>query len=208
MTAISSPAKDIFESKESGSTQTAGSADSIENLLGVVKASKVLSALYDQANQVQITAINRPLKVKFGPPDMESDAIYYSEKGKILLSKDRPFNERVSMLVFEMLNALSRNEFLKIQNAMYQGQITSPEIYAYSVELLEYQNLQKYWQIRTFCAKQEGWVFPEFYKEYDNFDAYLKDQIAGGHTEIYIQRFKEVQEKFKAAAILTALKSS
>jgi hypothetical protein len=125
----------------------------------------------------------------------------------ISVCREMSLGRQVHVFLFELCNAQRQAAFKKIWNELDAGKIASSEVYALNLEYLEFLNCSQHDKIIKESIQNKFWTsgMEKYLYSYGSSDwhLYLKNQIANGHYQAYINDYemhsksKKEQKEFK-----------
>lgn len=109
----------------------------------------------------------------------------------------------LSMIVFELTNLLHYPRITQVHNKVLSGLINDATTYAHEVEKIEYRGVKISHDVLRQCIKERDWsssilLFPNKHTlelGWKNFEHYLKDQTAQGHTQQIMKQFENIKKR-------------
>lgn len=175
-----------------------------EALLTIIQNAKPSRQLYEEARTL---FPNLSISWDFHLSGGESNPY----NGRIRLGRTMSMTKRLRVLLVELANLCNAHRFRALQEKIAAekaaGKIVNPDAdraYAFEVESIEYENVQRASNVAFACIETAGWN-----SETDSgarcasFEHYCVAQQNIGHTEDYRQDFHQIMPRAAPAAVST-----
>lgn len=113
--------------------------------------------------------------------------------GEILIRVEQTKKQALAVLIFELFNATTSQQFSKIGAKLRRG--LSAEQYATEMEKIEHENSHKHRKLLSKLIKDYGWdPSLNIYINLGSFEKNLETQKACGHFQYYVKGAEEYKE--------------
>lgn len=156
-----------------------------ELMIADVQAHPATAALYKEATDAVKKAKFDSITLKIVKNTQSGFAGEFDlNTGSISIQEGLPYRKKISVFLFELMNAIQTPKIIEITENLEKGNYKSAEVYAKVMEKLEYDNSVKH----LFLLRKvnlEPYLKDDDPRTYIDFESYYSNYIGDAHKNIY-----------------------